>query len=127
MGIGMKLAELVDKMNLEVRSARARLDHEVTGGYASDLLSDVLAHSEEGNLWITLQAHGNIVAVASMKGLIGIVLVSGREPQEETLEKAESESIPIMVSHLPAFELIGRLYSLGIRGTAAEGAGAEKP
>jgi len=58
------------------------------------------------NLWITLQAHANIVAVASMKGFAGILLVGGREPQEGTLEKAESERIPILVSELPAFELV---------------------
>jgi len=63
----------------------------------------------------------NIVAVASMKELSGIVLVNGREPDEDTLEKAEAEGIPIMVSGLPAFELIGRLYGLGLRGVGAEG------
>jgi hypothetical protein len=110
------LADLVEKLGLEVRSARGRLDAEVTGGYASDLLSDVMAHSREGNVWITLQVHQNVVAVACMKDLAGIILVSGREPQEETLEKAEAENIPVMVSKLPAFELVGRVYNLGIRG-----------
>jgi len=117
----MKLAELIDGLGLQARSATENLDAEVTGGYASDLLSDVLAHGEEGNLWITLQAHANIVAVASMKGFAGILLVGGREPQEGTLEKAESERIPILVSELPAFELVGRLYGLGIRGKTPEG------
>jgi serine kinase of HPr protein (carbohydrate metabolism regulator) len=110
------LADLVEKLGLEVRSARGRLDAEVTGGYASDLLSDVMAHSREGNVWITLQVHQNVVAVACMKDLAGIILVSGREPQEETLETAEAENIPVMVSKLPAFELVGRVYNLGIRG-----------
>ena len=118
----MKLADLVNALDLEVRSARNSLDHEVTGGYSSDLLSDVLANSREGELWITLQVHMNIAAVASMKGLVGIVLVGGREPEEGTIEKAEEEGIPVMVSRLPAFELIGRLHDLGIRGVHAEGA-----
>lgn len=121
----MKLDDLVDKLQLQVRAARDHLGGEVTGGYASDLLSDVLAHSAEGDLWVTLQAHPNIVAVASMKGIAGIVLVSGRKPQEETLEKAESEGIPVMVSDLPSFELIGRLYSLGIRGGSRRERGRE--
>jgi hypothetical protein len=112
----VKLAELVDPLDLEVRSAQSHLDREVTGGYASDLLSDVIANSREGNLWLTLQIHVNIVAVASMKGLAGIVLVNGREPEEETIQKAESENLPLMVSRLSTFELAGRLYNLGIRG-----------
>jgi hypothetical protein len=113
----MKLTELIQKLNLSIRSAKGDLERQVTGGYASDLLSDVIAHSEEGNLWITLQIHQNIVAVASMKNLAGIVLVNGREPEQETIEKAETENVAIMVTEMPTFELVGKLYSLGITGT----------
>lgn len=114
----MKLTELVQKLNLSVRSAKDHLEREVTGGYASDLLSDVLANSEEGNIWITLQIHQNIIGVASMKDLAGIILVNGREPEPETVEKADAENIPVMVSGLPTFELVGRLYDLGISGAS---------
>ena len=89
----MKLTELIQKLNLSVRSAKGNLEREVTGGYVSDLLSDVIAHSKEQNLWITLQVHQNIVAVASMKDLAGVVLVNGREPEQETIEKAEEENV----------------------------------
>lgn len=112
----MRLAELVKELNLGVKSAPGNLSREVAGGYASDLLSDVLAHSKEGDLWVTLQIHPNIVAVASMKDLAGIVLVNGREPEAETVKKAEEEHMPILVSHLPTFELVGRLYGLGVPG-----------
>lgn len=113
----MKIVELVEKLNLDVRSANENLEREITGGYASDLLSDVLANSKEGNLWITLQLHQNIVGVASMKDLAGIIVVNGREPEPETLEKAEVEKIPVMVSELSTFELVGKLYNLGVGGT----------
>jgi len=112
----MKLNEIVDKLNLELRGRISKIDYEINSGYSSDLLSDVIANSKEGDLWITLQIHPNIVAVASMKGLSGIVIINGREPEEETVNKAEEENIPIMVSKLPAFELIGKLYSMGISG-----------
>ena len=112
----MKLTELIQKLNLGVRSAKARLEREVTGGYASDLLSDVIANSKEGNIWVTLQVHHNIVAVASMKDLAGIILVNGREPEQETIEKAEAGNIAIMVTEMPTFELVGRLYNLGVTG-----------
>ena len=113
----VRLTEIVKNLNFDVRSAQGDLDREVTGGYASDLLSDVIANAEPGNLWITLQIHQNIVAVASMKELAGIILVNGREPENETIEKAEAENIAIMVTELPTFELVGRLYGLGITGT----------
>ncbi|KPJ53710.1 serine kinase [candidate division TA06 bacterium DG_24] len=113
----MKLSEIVDRLDLSVRSGKEKLGEDVTGGYASDLLSDVIANSNEGDIWITLQIHQNIVAVASMNKLAGIVLVNGREPEEGTLEAAEQEAMPIMVTDMPTFEVVGKLYELGISGT----------
>lgn len=112
----MKLSEIVETLNLEVVTASRKLDNEVKRGYVSDLLSDVMANSEKGDIWVTLQIHQNIVAVATLKGLSGIVLVNGRCPDEETTQKAEAEGIPILVSMLSAFEVVGRLYKLGILG-----------
>jgi len=112
----MKLSEIVEKLHLTVKTGAGLLDREVKGGYASDLMSDVMANAGEGALWITLQIHQNIVAVAVMKSLAGIVLVNSREPEPETVQKAEAQGIPIMVTHMPAFELAGRLFALGIPG-----------
>lgn len=116
----MKLSDVVKEFGLEVKTGAGNLDQEVTAGYVSDLLSDVLAHADDGVLWITLHIHQNIVAVASHKGLSGIVLIQGRQPEKETIAKAEEEGIPILVSSLSAFELVGRLYKAGIRGAEAD-------
>jgi len=111
----MKLQELVDSLSLVVKTASANLSKEVTGGYVSDLLSDVIANIKEGSVWITLQTHQNIVAVATLKELSGIILVNNRAPDADTLKKADEEGIPILVSSLPAFEIAGLLYNLGLR------------
>ena len=112
----MTLSEIAQKLRLEVKAGDDALANEARGGYASDLLSDVIAHAREGDLWVTLQTHHNTIAVASMKELAGIVLVHGRQPEPDTLEKAQEEHIPLLVSPLPAFELIGQLYNLGLSG-----------
>ena len=112
----MKLREIVKKLDLDVLSGESRLDIDVSRGYVSDLMSDVIANTKTGDLWITLQVHINIVAVATMKELSGIILINGRQPEAATLEKAKNENIPILVSQLPAFEVAGRLYKLGITG-----------
>lgn len=111
----MKVKDVVEKLNLQVK-AKVSLDKEITGGYVSDLLSDVIANAKEGNIWVTLQIHQNIIAVAVLKNLAGIILVNSRSPEEETIKKAEEENIPVLVSELPAFEIVGRLYNLGISG-----------
>ena len=111
----MKIRDIVKTLGLKVISGDKFLEREVTGGYAGDLLSDVLANSKKGNLWITLQIHQNIVAVASSKELSGIIIVNGRKPEEETLRKAKEEEIPVMISSLLTYEVAGRLFEIGIR------------
>lgn len=116
----MTLNEIVRVLRLEVRSGGGEaMANDVQGGYASDLLSDVLAHAREGDLWVTLQIHQNTVAVADMKGLAAIALVNAREPEADTLREARERDVAVLVSELPAFELIGRLYELGLSGMRA--------
>ena len=112
----MKLTEIVEKLQLTVKTGAGVLDKEIKRGYVSDLMSDVMANANEGDLWVTLQIHQNIVAVAVMKSLGGIILINGREPEEETVQKAEAEGLPILISDMHAFELVGRLFELGISG-----------
>lgn len=112
----MKLKEVVEELNLDVRSGKEGLDTEVAGGYVSDLLSDVIANSRKGDLWITLQIHQNIVAVATLKELAGIILINGKEPAEETVTKAEQEGVPILTSPVTAYEMVCQLHGLGISG-----------
>ncbi len=110
----MKISEIVKKFELTVKTASNKLNNEITGGYASDLLSDVIANSNQGNIWVTLQTHQNIVAVAVLKELSAIIINNGRKPDKETLIKAEEENIPILITELSTFEIVGRLYKLGI-------------
>jgi len=112
----MNLTELVEKFELRIYAGRNELKRTISGGYVSDLLSDVIAHAKKDHLWITFQIHPNIIAVAVLKELAAIVLVNGREPDAETLERAEKERVAIFGTPLNAFEFVGRLYGLGIKG-----------
>ncbi len=108
----MELGSIVKNLNLVVRSGAQNLTVEVKGGYVGDLLSDVIANSKQGDIWVTRQVHQNIVAVATLKDLAGIILVDNNEPARETLEKAVQENVPVMVSKLPCFETAGKIYQL---------------
>lgn len=44
----MTVREIAEKLNLKVFSGAAGLDREVTGGYVSDLLSDVMGLPRTG-------------------------------------------------------------------------------
>jgi len=112
----MKVKEIVDKFDFKVLTAADRLDVEVSGGYTSDLLSDVMANSRPGNIWITLQTHQNIIAVAKLRSLAAIVLVNNRTPDPETLKSAEAEHVPLLSTGDPAFKISAKLYiRLGLK------------
>jgi predicted transcriptional regulator len=99
---------------LDVATGKTGLDREVKGGYCGDLLSDVMANAMEGQVWLTIQSHQNIVAVAVLREIAAIILVNGRLPDEDTKEKAKEEGLPILLSSSTAYQLAGRIYGAGI-------------
>jgi serine kinase of HPr protein (carbohydrate metabolism regulator) len=108
----MKVSELVEELELKVYAGKDSLDREITGGYVSDLLSDVMGFAKEGNVWITLQNHLNVIAIASLKDLSCVILVKNIIPGDDVLEKANEEGIPLLGSNSKTFELAGEIYSL---------------
>lgn len=108
------LKNIIETLNLQVACGEEFLDKEVEGGYVSDLLSDVMANVKKNSIWITIQTHPNIVAVAVLKMLSGILLAGGQQPEEATIEKAMTKNVAILTSPLPAFELAGKLYEIGV-------------
>ena len=106
------MSEISEELGFELLNGEVDMDREVTGGYVSDLLSDVMGHAREGELWITLQSHINVVAVASLKELPAILLVKGSKPDTGMIQKATEEGIPILVTSHSAFEAAGKLYAL---------------
>jgi hypothetical protein len=113
----MTIGEMIEKLQLEVASGPAEaLRQEVSGGYASDLLSNVMGQAKAGNVWVTMQGHQNIVAVASLAGLAAVIIAGQAMPDEDTLKKAREREIVLLTTPLPAFEIIGRLHRLGVGG-----------
>ncbi len=112
----MRLSEIKEKLDLRIISGRNSMGGEVTRGYVSDLMSDVIAHAKEGDIWITYQTHVNVVAIAMMKNIAGIILIQDRELIPEAAEKAADVSLPVLCSKESAFEVAGKLYQLGIPG-----------
>ncbi len=116
----MKLQDIAERLDLRCLTLELaqELQSEVTCGHASDLLSDVLANASAGGVVVTLQAHMNTIAVAVNASLRAVVLSSGRTPDPDVLAKAVEEGIVIYVSEEPTFDVVGKLYALGLRGTS---------
>jgi len=108
----VKLSEVQNRLGLKLVTKITNLDRDVAGGYASDLLSWVMAHAKENDIWITIQSHQNIVAVASLLNLAAIIVAEGANIDDSTIQKAEQENIPIYSSDKSIYELCGILYNL---------------
>lgn len=105
----MRVREMVSIVDAEMIQGVFE-DAELAGGYTSDLLSDVMAHAKAGDALITIQAHKNTVAVASLVGALTIVVCNGRPVPEDMIEAARDEGIAIIRTDLNQFEVSGRVW-----------------
>jgi len=108
----MQVKDIITLLDLKVFGGSQGLDNKITGGYTSDLLSDVMGHADSGMIWITLQTHKNVIAIASLKELAAVILIKGNNPDADMLEQAKEEGIPILGSNEEAFEITGKLFNL---------------
>jgi predicted transcriptional regulator len=110
----MTVNDLAVHFGLQVAAGKKGLERRVECGYCGDLLSEIMANAPEGSVWLTVQGHQNIVAVAVLRGMAGIIVTSGRMPDDETLQKADREGVPLLLASESTYQLAGRLYSEGV-------------
>lgn len=108
----MKVSDIIKSLGLELISGQSGINKEVTGAYISDLLSDVMGNSKEGQVWITLQTHKNVMAIASLKDLAAVIMVKGFRPDDDTVKQSEEEGVPVLGTTENTFEIAGKLYEL---------------
>jgi len=109
----MTTQDLIDRIGLKPLSRFAHRD--VDGVFISDMVSDVMAHAKPGNLWLTLQTHKSIVPAANLVDVAAIVVTSGKDVPQETVDLASKYDIALLVSELTTYELVGLLHALGLR------------
>ncbi len=107
----MKISDIVKPLELESLTEDFK-DRVIRWAYVSDLLSDVMANARSGDVWITLQVHINIVAVATLKNIPAIIITNNRKPDDDTIKKASEEGIALFKTGLSTFEAAGRLYQI---------------
>ena len=112
----MNLQQIIDQLNLTVLTeSRDFVSINPTGGYSSDLLSCVMAGAKKGNLWITLQAHLNIVAIAALNELAAIVITENAQPDAATIAKANQQGVILLSTSRSTYEINGKLWEMGVR------------
>jgi len=115
----MNLRMMADTLELTTLVAPGNSEREVVGGYASDLLSCVIAGAHTGNIWVTLQTHSNIIAIASLLDLAGIIITEAPDVEhidKTTIEKATEEGVALYFSPLDTYTVVAQLSSAGVPG-----------
>ena len=111
----MTTKDVIEKIGLKCLSKFDNRD--VDGVFVSDMLSDVMAGAKSGNLWVTVQTHKSIVPAANLVDVSAIIITSGKNVPKETIELANEHDIAVLSTELPSFELVGKLYGLGLVST----------
>jgi hypothetical protein len=112
----MNLAEIIQRLDLTLLTDPKDFSAiHPEFGYASDLLSCVIAGAPHGGVWVTLQAHANVVAVASLLELSAVIITEGAAPDEATIQKANAENISLFSTPSKTFHIVGALWEMGLR------------
>lgn len=93
------------------------LDRQVDKGCGADLLSDVLAVTEEGFLLVTGMVTPQAVRVAEVMNACAVLFVRGKRPTLQVVEYAKGAGIPLLATRKGMFETCGILYGRGLRPT----------
>jgi predicted transcriptional regulator len=110
----MKVGEIAKLLNLTNVTVRGSLEMEIKGGYTSDLLSNVMGQAKPGMIWVTMQGHHNVVAVASLLGLAAVIITGGTKIEADTITKADENELTVFRTNMSSYEVTGKLYALGI-------------
>jgi len=111
---------LISELGMEIAAGRQGIGRPVENGYCGDLLSDVMGNAPSGSVWITIQSHQNIVAVALLREMAAIVIAGGFTPDRDTVARANQEGIPILTWPGSSYELAGKLHEIGITANNAD-------
>lgn len=111
----MKVRQVVEALALQVIAGQATLEREITGGYSADLLSSVMAHAKKGNVWVTLQAHPNVVAVASLVEMAAVIVTEGATIPGDVIAKATAEHVVLLATPHTTFYIVAELARLGLK------------
>lgn len=110
------LATIIKDLELTVLTESLDFEQiEITEGYTSDLLSCVMAGASNQGVWVTLQAHHNIIAVAALLDLNAVIITEGAQPDAVTIEKANEEGISLLGSKKTSFFIVGKLWEAGVK------------
>ena len=111
----MNLNEIINILNAKVLTCEEMTEEiEVEKVGAADMMSEVLAFTDENSILLTGLTTPQVIRTAQMVDLLAIIFVRGKIPQEDTIELSKREGIPLIVTKDMLYDACGKLYLKGV-------------
>lgn len=111
----MTLAEAISTLKAEMLVAGPDNEAEVSGCFAADLMSDVLAFARPGSLLLTGLTSDQTIRTAAIKHLTAVVFIEGKQVGGEVMEAAREQEMALYWTPLSKYEACGLLMQAGLR------------
>ncbi|MDD4089049.1 MAG: DRTGG domain-containing protein [Tissierellia bacterium] len=112
----MIIEEIADIVKADVLTNYHEGNTELKYGFASDLMSDVLAYACSEALLITGLNNPQVIRTAEMLDINAVLFVRGKRPCDEVIELAKENSITILATEYTMFNTCGLLVLNGMKG-----------
>ncbi len=112
----MKIAEISEIVDGTILCSAHIAQEEIESGFASDMMSDVLAYTHNQGILITGLKNPQVVRTAEMVDIKCILLVNGKQPDQDMINLANKMEIAFIVTKMSMFQAICELSKAGLCG-----------
>jgi hypothetical protein len=111
----LNLPQALDILKTETVVPAEDEETHLSGCFAADLMSDVLAFACPGSLLLSGLTTPQTIRTAAIKGLAAVVVIEGKEVGSDLQEAAREEGVGLYVTFLSKYEACGLLMQSGLR------------
>lgn len=115
-GAYMKINEIASILNAEIITNFSDERTDIQYGFASDLMSDVLAYATSDSLLITGLNNHQVIRTAEMMDMTTVLFVRGKKPGKDIIDLAVENSLTILATDHTMFKTCGLLVLSGMKG-----------
>lgn len=120
MGDAMKIKEIAEILDAEILTDFSDETTDIIYGFASDLMSDVLAYANSESLLVTGLNNSQVMRTAEMMDMTTVLFVRGKKPGKEILDLAEENSVTVLATNCTMFKTCGLLVLNGMKGIESD-------
>lgn len=108
----MKIKDIINNDHFTLIN-EASLDNVINNTFVCDLLSHVMGTAEEDDLLVTVLNNINVLGVASLLDLSGVIFTHNVIVNKDIITKANELEIPLIQTNLTSSQTVILIHQLG--------------